>query len=94
MGRDSRAEFPQFGRRRVQLVLRPTDDAEVGADRREVAGDAEIDAAAAAGDEHGLALEQIFGEIGGDVHGAFLGWRVINLSSLSKIGPANLARFG
>ena len=86
MGGDPRAERPQFRPRRIEFFLRPAHDAEIRPNRREVAGDAKVDAAAAAGDEDGFALEQVFGEIGDDVHGAILSWvGEVNRSSLSKI---------
>jgi hypothetical protein len=56
---DFRAERAQFLRRDVELGLSSAANGDIGSQRREVLRDAEIDAAAAAGDEHRLATVQI-----------------------------------
>ena len=59
---DPRAERAQFFGRGVELALRAAADRDVGAERGEVPRDAEVDAAAAAGDEDRLALEKVRGK--------------------------------
>ena len=56
----------------VEAFARAAADGDVGPDRGEALGDAEVDAAAAARDEHGLARIQVLGEVLGDVHGGSL----------------------
>src|SRR5271170_2904773 len=79
-------ELGQFRRRLVELLLGPTADRQVRAEGGEVAGDPEIDAAAAARDENGLSLEQIFGQIVIDDHGLLPGGRMRVKSVRSPVG--------
>jgi hypothetical protein len=55
---DLRTERAQFLGRRVELGLRAAADRDLGAERGEVFGHAEVDAAAASGHKHRLVLEQ------------------------------------
>jgi len=65
---DLRAERAQFLGGRVELGLRAAADRHIGTEGSEVLRHAEVDAAAAAGDEHRLAFEQLARQQAFDEH--------------------------